>query len=58
MAKWEVPTLEEREVIRQNGRNPDQCAVSHPGEDQLIILDWKDHRIIEREVYVRLPPKK
>lgn len=57
MAKWEVPTQEERKIIRSLGKNPDQCTVAHPGENQLVILDWKDHRTDKRETYMRLPEK-
>ena len=55
MAKWEVPTREEAEIIKAQGLDPTHCAVSHPGENQMVILDWKDHRTEMRETYVRLP---
>ena len=58
MAKWEVPTPEEAEIIRSLGLNPEHCAVSHPGEEQLVIVNWRDHRIDKREHYVRLPEKR
>lgn len=58
MAKWEVPTQEEMETIRSLGLNPEHCAVSHPGEEQLVIVNWRDHRIDKREHYVRLPEKR
>ena len=58
VAKWEVPTPEEREIIQGLGKNPDRCVVSHPGENQLVVLDWRDHRIDKRETYVRLPEKR
>lgn len=54
MARWETATEEEREIIRKCGKDPDHCAVSHPGENQLVILDWRDHRIEKREIYIRL----
>lgn len=57
VAKWEVPTLEEVEIIRSLGLNPEHCAVSRPGENQLVIVNWRDHRIDKREHYVRLPEK-
>ena len=57
MGKWEVPTQEEMEIIRKLGMNPKHCAVAHPGDDQLIILDWQDHRIDKREHYVLLTKK-
>ena len=58
MAKWETATPEEKEIIRQQGLNPAHCAVSHPGEGQLVILNWRDHRYDKRETYVRLPEKR
>ena len=57
MAKWEVPTQEEKEIIRGLGLIPEHCAVSRPGENQLVIVNWRDHRIDKRETYVRLPEK-
>ena len=57
MAKWEVPTQDEKEIIRSLGLNPEHCAVSHPGEEQLVIVNWRDHRIDKRETYIRLPEK-
>lgn len=57
MAKWETATLEEAEIIRQQGLNPAYCAVCHPGEGQLVILNWRDHRYDKRETCVRLPEK-
>ena len=57
MARWEVATPEEVEIIKAQGLNPAHCMVSHPGEDQLVILNWRDHRIDKRETYVRLPEK-
>lgn len=58
MAKWEVPTPEEKEIIRCLGRIPEHCVVSRPGEDQLVVLDWRDHRTEKRETCVRLPEKR
>lgn len=57
MAKWECPTPEEMEIIRAQGLNPAHCMVSRPGEDQLVILNMRDHRIDKREIYIRLPEK-
>lgn len=55
MAKWETATPEEAEIIRQQGLNPAHCVVSHPGDNQLVILNWRDRRVDKRETYVRLP---
>lgn len=55
MAKWVCATPEEVEIIKEQGLNPAHCVVSHPGEDLLVILDLRDHRIDKRETYVRLP---
>lgn len=57
MAKWECPTPEEVEIIKAKGLDPSHCIVSRPGDNQLVILDWRDHRTEERETYVRLPEK-
>ena len=57
MAKWECPTPEEVEIIKAQGLNPEHCTVSRPGDGQLVILDWQDHRTELRETYVRLPEK-
>lgn len=56
MARWETATPEEEQIIRENGLDPKHCAVAHPGEDQLVILNWLDHRIDKRELYIRFPP--
>ena len=58
MAKWECPTPEEVEIIKEQGLNPAHCVISRPGEGQLVILNWQDHRTGDRETYVRLPEKK
>lgn len=58
VAKWEVPTPEEVKIIHSLGLIPEHCAVSHPGENQLVIVNWRDHRIDKRETYVRLPEKR
>lgn len=57
MAKWECPTPEEVEIIKAQGLNPKHCMVSHPGEEQLVILNMRDHRIDQRETYIRLSKK-
>ena len=57
MAKWDIPTPAEREIIRERGMDPDHCAVSRPGDDLLVILNWLDHSVADRETYVFLPPK-
>lgn len=57
MSKWECPTQEDIEVILANGIDPNHCAVSRPGENQLVILNWLEHRTEYREIYVRLPEK-
>lgn len=58
MARWDVATPEEVEIIKSQGLDPMHCAVSHPGENQLVILNWLDHRTEKRETYVRLPEKR
>lgn len=58
MGKWESPTEEDAQVIRSVGLDPKHCAVSRPGEHQLVILNWLDHNILTRETYVRLPENK
>ena len=58
MARWECPTPEEVEIIKAQGLDPAHCTVSHPGENQLVILNWRDHRIDKRETYIRLPEKR
>ena len=58
MAKWECATPEEMEIIKSQGMDPRHCVVSHPGENQLVILNWLDHRTEKRETYVRLPEKR
>ena len=57
VAKWECPTLEEAEIIKGLGMVPAHCMVSHPGEDQMVILNLRDHRIDKRETYILLPQK-
>ena len=57
MARWECPTPEEVEIIKEIGMDPTHCAVGHPGENQLVILNWRDHRVENRETYIRLPEK-
>ena len=57
MAKWETATEEEVEIIKKQGLDPAHCAVAHPGEDQLVILNWLDHRVDKRELYIRIPPR-
>lgn len=57
MSKWECATAEEVEIIKAQGFDPAHCMVSHPGENQLVILNMRDRRIDKREVYIRLPEK-
>lgn len=58
MSKWECPTPEEVEIINAQGIDSEHCMVFHPGEDQLVILNMRDHRIDKRETYIRLPEKR
>ena len=58
MAKWECPTPEEEGIIKELGLIPAYCMVSHPGEDQLVVLNLRDHRIDKRETYIRFPEKR
>lgn len=58
MGKWDVPTQEEKEIIQKLGIDPNHCAVSRPGEDQLVILNWKDRRYDQRETYIRMPERR
>lgn len=58
MSKWECATAEEVEIIKAQGLDPAHCMVSHPGENQLVILNMRDHRIDKRETYIRLPEKR
>lgn len=58
MARWETPTEAEIQIIKENGLDPKSCAVSHPGDGQLVILNWKDHRVDKRETYIRLPERR
>ena len=58
MAKWECPTPEEEEIIKELGFTPKYCMVSRPGEDQLVILNLRDHRTDKRETYLLLPEKR
>ena len=58
MSKWECPTKEEAKIIEEQGLVPEYCMVSHPGEDQLVILNMRDHRIDKRETYLLLPEKR
>ena len=58
MSKWECATPEEMKIIKEQRLIPAHCMVSHPGEDQLVILNLRDHRIDKRETYVLLPEKR
>lgn len=58
MTKWECPTQEDMEIIKSTGLDPSHCAVAKPGENQLVILNWRNHSIENREIYVRLPEKR
>ena len=58
MSKWECATAEEVEIIKAHGLDPAHCMVSHPGEDQMVILNMRDHRTDKREIYIRLPEKR
>lgn len=58
MGKWECATAEEVEIIKAQGLDPAHCVVSRPGENQLVILNMRDHSIDKRETYIRLPEKR
>ena len=51
MGKWDVPTQEEKEIIQKLGIDPNHCAVSRPGEDQLVILNKGQALRSKRNIY-------
>ena len=41
MSKYRVPDEQEQRIIRENGMDPEQFAVSYRSEDAIYLLNFK-----------------